>query len=109
MVMTSNWIKKEDVNCGICCIDRDLFWECKRCRKCVCKDCVSHDLKIHDLYPVCVYSCSYCRHVQQIDELFHEQIDYFNMDKSTLSKICLLYKKKLMGVFEENSNDFDSD
>ncbi len=94
-----------DKECQICKIDRCDWYFCKRCSKSVCIDCRNHDIEVHDSFPCIIYTCSFCRHKQQIDEIEYEHADYYKVDKSTLAKMCLLYKNSL----KAKSNCYDSD
>ena len=93
MVVASAWIVKEDpVECSICCIDRDEFLACKRCNGLTCNDCSAN------------IECPHCRYKQSVDCLLWEQVDYLKLKPSILSKLVMLYKKRLEGHLDSDSD-----
>lgn len=91
-------------NCPICLIERDQWHRCHRCQKRVCIDCRNHDIKIHADFPTVMWQCCHCRHQQQLDGVEYEVFDYQKMDKATLAKMVLLYKKKLCVDYDTDSS-----
>ena len=105
MVVASAWIVKEDpVECSICCIDRDEFLGCKRCEGLTCNDCSANIFKINTVYPMVVFDCPHCRYKQSVDCLLWEQVDYLKLKPSILSKLVMLYKKRLEGHLDSDSD-----
>lgn len=99
-------ITPQEVDCSICLIPRSEWGpSCMRCKKRVCLDCYNLCLSTHNDYPLIVYSCGLCRAKRTVDDVCFEEVDYRTLSKATLAKICLLYRKKLMGEYESSDED----